>query len=48
MPLQPEGVTVRDVVDAAHRAKVAIRNGNMYAVRLCEDLGGTVQVVERG
>ena len=33
------GVTVHDVVDAAHRAKVAIRNGNMYAVRLCEDLG---------
>ena len=41
MPLR-FGVTVHDVVDAAHRAKVAIRNGNMYAVRLCEDLGGAV------
>lgn len=38
VPLLP-GVTVHDVVAAAHGARVAIRNGNMYGVRLCEDLG---------
>ena len=28
-----------DIARAAHRAKVAIRNGHMYAYRLCEALG---------
>lgn len=38
VPLDP-AVSVHDVVAAAHAARVAIRNGNMYGVRLCEDLG---------
>ena len=32
------GVTVASVVAAAHASKIAIRSGNMYGVRLLEDL----------
>ena len=31
------------IVAAAHRAKVGIRNGNMYAYRLCEAMGIPVE-----
>lgn len=32
------GISVASVVAAAHSAKIAIRSGNMYGVRLLEDL----------